>query len=156
MSTPDYESELASLRRSYVEATPRQRFSIAKQRIQYPEHGPNILVASVSAVEGFARCLAMHCYATDKSALSALYPEYRHKGAEELINEYLGKRGLGDPTVFFGGEIWKRFHYAVEYRNLLAHECTYLGQDRSPALVEACRVVLEKLAASHGLKVGEA
>jgi len=156
VTAPDYEKELASLRRSYIEATPRQRLYIAKQRLQYPEHGPNVLVANVSAVEGFARCLAMHCHATSKAGLSALYPEYWRKTAEELISEYLENRKLGDPDVFFGEELWKRFRFAVEYRNLLAHECTYLGQDRSPALVEACRVVLEKLAASYGLKVGEA
>jgi hypothetical protein len=84
--TPDYKAELDQLRRSYIEASPRQRFSIARQRIRYPEHGPNILVANVSAVESFARCLAMHCHAKSKAALSELYPTYRFKGAEELIS----------------------------------------------------------------------
>jgi hypothetical protein len=147
----EFRAELAAIRRSYVEATPKQRLSIAKQRIRYPEHGPNVLVANVSAVEGFARCLAMHCHAKTKAELSVLYPKYRFKSAEELIGEYLSARGLGEPRAFFGGDAWELFQVAVEFRNLLAHECTYLGQDKSPALVDACQSVLSALAESHGL-----
>jgi hypothetical protein len=43
------------------------------------------------------------------------------------------------------------FGYAVDYRNLLAHECTYLGLDKFPSLIEACEAVLEKLARLGGL-----
>src|SRR4051812_36438852 len=103
MPTPDYNAELAQLRSSYIEATPRQRLSIAQQRMRFPEHGPNILVASVSAVEGFARCLAMHCHANTKLELSTIYPAYRFKGAEELISEYPSDRDFGEPSAFFGG-----------------------------------------------------
>ena len=147
----DFRAELAVIRRSYVEATPKQRLSIAKQRSRYPEHGPNVLVANVSAVEGFARCLAMHCHASSKAELSVLYPKYRFKGAEDLIGEYLLARGLGEPRVFFGADVWELFQVAVEFRNLLAHECTYIGQDKSPALVDACQAVLSALAESQGL-----
>ena len=93
----------------------------------------------------------MHCHATSKPELSKLYPKYRRKGAEQLITEYLAYRGLGDASSFFGEDTWQLFQFAIEYRNLLAHECTYLGQDRSPMLVEACRAVLQSLAASQGL-----
>ena len=156
MPIPDFEAELSQLRRSYIEATPRQRLSIAQRRMRFPEHGPNVLVASVSAVEGFARCLAMHRRANTKPELSAIYPAYRFKGAEDLISEYLSDRKLGEPADFFGNDTWELFKFAVEYRNLLAHECTYLGQDLSPALVEACRSVLNGLAVSQGLNAAEA
>ena len=162
MANAEYDVELANLRKIYVEATPRQRYSIGRQRIQNLEHGPNVLVACVSAVEGLARSLAMHTEAlsakpTDvKSKLSAIYPNYKHKAAEELIEQYLFSAGLPKPADFFGADTWERFHYAIQFRNVLAHECTYLGQHRSPALIEASQQVLHKLAQAAGLKVGDA
>ena len=152
MDSADFDEHVTKLRKVYVEATPRQRYSIAQQRIERPEHGPNVLVASVSAVEGLARSLAMHRRAQTKAELSALYPKYKWRGPEELVEEYLLAGGLAAAAEYFGGEVWERFRYAVEYRNVLAHECTSLGQDRSPALIEACHTVLHMLAAAAGLK----
>ena len=152
----DYDQHLAELRKLYVEATPRQRYGIAQQRIANPEHGPNVLVACVSAVEGLARSLTMHLHASSKADLSRLYPTYKWRGPAELIEQYLSERRLPSPSDHFGDAVWERFLYAVEYRNVLAHECTYLGQDRSPSLVEACQAILHKLAATAGLKVANA
>ena len=163
MTDADYEDHLAELRKIYIEATPRQRYSIAKQRIDNLEHGPNVLVACVSAVEGLARSLAMHGKVLGKvipseikPELSAIYPEFKRLGAESLVAEYLSGSGLPTPAEYFGPETWQRFHYAIEYRNVLVHECTYLGQDRSPELIEACQSVLHKLAKAAGLKVTDA
>ena len=147
----EFEAHLADLRRSYVEALPQQRLHIGKQRINNPEHDPNRLIAFVSATEGFARSLCMHQQARTKAELSALYPEYERRGAKALIGEYLSAKGLGQPSAHFGEETWQLFGLAVEYRNLLAHECTYLGQDRSPQLIDACRRVLQALAKDEGL-----
>ena len=163
MASAEYDAHLAELRRLYVEATPRQRYGMGRNLINNPKHGPNVLVACVSAVEGLARSLAMHqdalarvSAADVKSELSAIYPRYKHKGAEELIEQYLAIAGLPSPRQYFGEDTWEQLHYAVEYRNVLAHECTYLGQDRSPALIEACQRVLHRLAEAGGLKVADA
>jgi hypothetical protein len=155
MVDAEIESHLAELRRLYVEATPRQRLSVAKQRILNPEHDPNRLIAYVSAVEGFARALCMHLRAKGKSELSAIYAEYRWRGPEDLVREYLAAKGLSAPESHFENESWDLFRYAVQYRNLLAHECTYLGLDKSPALVNACRTVLRKLATHEGLNADD-
>ena len=162
MADMNYDQDLTNLRKNYVEATPRQRYSVGRQRIEHLEHGPNVLVACVSAVEGLARSLAMHCDAAMakppalKSYLSTIYPKYKRKGPEDLIAQYLAGKGLPKPAEFFGRATWQRFHYAIEYRNVLAHECTYLGQDRSPALIEACQTVLHRLAVAAGLEAGDA
>ena len=163
MANADYDDDLAKLRKSYVEATPSQRYSIARQRIGNLEHGPNVLVACVAAVEGLARSLAMHV-ATPvgvkpsdiKAELSAIYSKYKWKGPEELIEQYLLDQKLPSAPDFFGSDTWERLHYAIEYRNVLVHECTYLGQDRSPSLIQACQAVLHKLAETAGLKVSDA
>ena|SRR6476646_7934353 len=149
------EAHLADLRRSYVEAHPKQRLNVGKQRINNPDHDPNRLIAFVSAAEGFARSLCMHQHATTKAELSALYPKFERRGTKSLIAEYLNKKGLGNPSDHFGAETWQLFGYAVEYRNLLAHECTYLGLDRSPQLIEACRKVLQTLAKDEGLSADD-
>ena len=162
MTDADYDQDLTNLRRNYVEATPQQRYSVGRQRIKHLEHGPNVLVACVSAVEGLARSLAMHCDAAAakppalRTYLSTIYAKYKRKGPEDLIAQYLAGQGLPKPAEFFGRDTWHRFHYAIEYRNVLAHECTYLGQDRSPALIAACETVLARLAVAAGLKPGDA
>ena len=152
MTEPDYESHLAELRRTYVESTPRQRLHIAMQRLQNPEHEPNTLIANVSAVEGFARCLVLHSRASSKAELSAAYPAVQFESPAALITAYLASRGFTGPETYFSEGVWNRFNYAVKYRNLLAHECTYLGQDLSPRLVQACREVLTRLAETQGLQ----
>ena len=149
------EAHLAMLRQTYVEALPKQRLNIAKQRIQNPEHDPNRLIAFVSAIEGFSRSLCMHLRASSHAELSALYPQYRTKSAEDLIVEYLTARSLGEPAPHFGDRSWQLFGYAVQYRNLLAHECTYLGADKSPNLIDACRTVLRTLATDAGMNADD-
>lgn len=148
----EYEAHLKQLRKLYIEATPSQRLNIAFQRISNQDHGPNLLVAYVSALEGFARCIAMHQHCQTKAELSAIYPEFRNKSTEQLINQYLQRKIGADPTSFFGQDVWDMIGYAVRYRNLLAHECTYLGQDRYPDLIAACGDALKKLANLEGLE----
>ena len=152
MEASDYADLLARLRHDYIEATPKQRLHVARQRIRYPGHRPNRLVTYVAAVEAFARSLAMHAHASTTEELSALYTEYHRKGAEELITEYLTGVKVGDPSAYFGDETWRLFGFAVKFRNLLVHECTYVGDPYSTPLIDACEQVIRKLASSQGLE----
>ena len=151
MTEPNYETHLAELRRTYVESTPRQRLHVAMQRLHNPEREPNTLIAHVSAVEGFARCLVLHSRVTSKEELSAAYLAVQFEGPASLISSYLASQGLAEPETYFTESVWSRFNYAVKYSNLLAHECTYLGQDVSLGLVESCREILTRLAVTRGL-----
>ena len=151
MATLDYKTDLERLRRSYVEAEARQRWRIAQQRTRNLHHGANQLIAAVSAVEGFARSIVVARGAASKAERWTLYGEYRNKSAEELVTEYLERRSLPK----FDDETWRLFGFAVEYRNLLVHECTYLGDDLATPLINACFVVLHSLAESQGLAEAE-
>jgi len=151
----EIEEHLAMLRRTYVESLPKQRLSVAKKRIKNPEHDPNLLITFVSAVEGFARSLCMHQHARTKTELTDIYQKYRNQSAESLIKEYLTNRSLGEAPTHFGERTWQLFGYAVQYRNLLTHECTYLGSDKSPELIEACRAVLRKLVKDEGMNADD-
>jgi hypothetical protein len=155
LDTAEIESHLAELRRAYVEALPKQRLSVAVQRIKNPHHDPNLLIAYVSAIEGFARSLCIHQRGRTKEELSAAYKEYERRGPQSLVGEYWAAKALPSPRERFGADTWELFTYAVEYRNLLAHECTYLGQDRSPGLIDACRKVLQTLANDAGLSADD-
>jgi hypothetical protein len=86
-----------------------------------------------------------HVGATSKDDLRDAYPRYKNWTAKTLVREYLAKRGVTDPSAFLEEDNWSLFGYAVEFRNLLVHECTYLGLDKFPSLIAACEVVLEKL-----------
>ena len=151
MEELDYAKELASIRESYVESGPTQRLRVLSQRLANPEHGPNLLVTYVSAVEAFARSLAMHCKAKTKTDLRALYPGYRNRKVEELLSEYVAALEQGDPSQVFGENVWHLFGHAVTARNLLVHECTYLGQDKYPQLINACDSVINTLCKLSGL-----
>jgi len=148
----DYVAELLKIRETYARLAPRQRLSVIRQRLDDHHFGPNRLVTSVSAVEALARSLAMHHRAKSKTELRNLYPKYRDRAPKTLVAEYLSVRGIDDPTTFFGEDNWRLFGYAVEYRNLVAHECTYLGLDKFPSLIESCEAVLEKLSQLGGLR----
>ncbi len=142
----DYDADLATMRARYISATPRQRLSIIRQRLDDHHFGPNRLVTAVSAVEALARSLAMHAIASSKNELAELNPRYSHRKPEGLIREYLESKGISDPSAFFAEDTWQLFGYAVKYRNLLAHECTYLGLEKFPSLIEACEDVVSALA----------
>lgn len=146
----DFDAHLKELRRLYVRATPKQRLSIAKQRMTRPQDGPNRLVACVSAVEGFARCLVMHQASKTKDELEAAYPKYRQCGPTELVALFLSQQGEL-PETAFGDETWLDFGYAVKYRNFLVHEATYLGHDISPRLINACEKIVQRLAELAGV-----
>ena len=151
MDELDYITELASIRGSYVESRPAQRLHILSLRLANPEHGPNLLVTHVSAVEALARSLAMHRKAKTKADLRALYPSYRNRKAESLVSEYVAGLEQGSPAEIFGESAWRLFGYAVTARNLLVHECTYLGQDKYPQLIQACDSVIATLCKLSGL-----
>jgi len=148
----DYVAELNKIRDNYVTATPRQRLSIIRQRLEDHHFGPNRLVTVVSAAEALARSLAMHHRARTKTKLKKLYAKYRDRSPKTLVNEYLKEKGISDAEAFFEEDNWRLFSYAIEYRNLLAHECTYLGLDKFPSLIEACEVIVNKLAALGSLR----
>ena len=149
----DYEAELERLRSLYVSATPSQRLMRIRQRLADHHFGPNRLVTSVSAVEALARSLLMHCAVTRAELLTA-YPDYRDRKPEPMIREYLRSQQIADPAAFFAQDTWRLFGYAVKYRNLLAHECTYLGLEKFPSLIESCEDVLAALAKLARLRAG--
>ena len=52
-------ARIKELRELYVKATPQQRYKVAIDRLQFQNSGPNLLIQYVSAVEGFARSVAL-------------------------------------------------------------------------------------------------
>ena len=141
----DYVAELVQIRERYVSATLRQRLSMVRHRLADNHVGANRLVTSVSAVEALARSLLQHLAADSQADLAAAYPRYKEWSAKSLVREYLSRKGISDLPLYFAEDNWKLFGYAVEYRNVLVHECTGLGQDKFPSLIEACEVVLDHL-----------
>ncbi|MDD2733124.1 MAG: hypothetical protein PHF56_04220 [Desulfuromonadaceae bacterium] len=147
----NFEAELKKLRTLYIEATPNQRLRVIQDRLKNLHQGPNLLVVYVSALEGFARCITMHQHGSSKEELTAIYPRYRNMGLEELVTKYLQTKKELAPSSFFGPETWEMVKYSISFRNLLVHECTYLGQNKYPQLIHACEQALGLLAKLEGL-----
>ena len=154
MATP-LEDHRAGLRETYVASSPRQRLKVALDRLRNPSHEPNLLITRVSAVEALARSLLVHHLAAGGEAIEKVYARYRLIGPEALLESYLSASNLPPAPQYFGEGCWEQFQHAVQYRNLLVHECTYLHPDVSGPLVEACRGVLLRLAEAAGLQASE-
>ena len=146
----DYEEHLRKLRKQYVRSYPRQRFNIAKQRISNPNHGPNLLVTYVSAIEGILRSLVVWKETVSDRPEAGTYDKYKYTGVSKLYDKYLEQRNAKSEEVI-AAEKYELVGYAVEYRNLLVHECTYLGQDKYPTLIDACQEFLSRLCAHAGI-----
>lgn len=146
MTIHKFEKHRSELREIYVQSTPRQRLNIALQRIGNSDHDPNLLVTRVSAVEALARSLLVHHLASAQSDALSFYDVFRHSGPTSLVEAYFQVKCTSTPETVLGASVWESFGQAVHYRNLLVHECTYLGQDKTPALLDSCRNVLLKLA----------
>lgn len=143
----DYVADLLRLRETYPKLSPSQRLNIIRQRLEDHHFGPNRLVTSVSAVEGLARSLVIRLGAKGKGqeALAKAYRRNEKSSAKNLVEQYLLKKAKVRPEEHFGEETWKLFCHAENFRNLVVHECTYLGIDKFPSLISACEEVLEGL-----------
>lgn len=146
----DYEDHLKKLRELYVRSSPRQRIGIAKQRISNPNHGPNLLVTYVSAIEGILRSLVVWNETVSRRPKIETYNKYKRCGVGQLYQKYLQQHDIKS-DVIVAAEKYKLVGFAVEYRNLLAHECTYLGQDKYQDLIDACHEFLSGLIAHTGI-----
>lgn len=145
----DYAKHLKELRKSYYRSSPKQRLEIATQRIQNPDHGPNLLVTHVSAIEGLLRSLVIWAETHSGRPSAETYEIYRKWGVESLYAKY---RLLTNCGELVSDSTFQLVGYAVEYRNLLAHECTYLGQDKYPELITACADFLMAISHHAGIK----
>ena len=141
----DFVTEEAELRRVYISAPAQSRLNIISKRLNQSEIGSVKLVTSVSAIEALARSLVVNLRTTPQDEISNIYKKYRNKKPEELVEEFLEHHGHSDCSVFFKNDTWNLFKNAVNFRNLIVHECTYLGQDKYPKLILACDEVLDSL-----------
>lgn len=141
----NYVDELKNLRDVYVSVPPRARLNVIRRRLAQPEIGPTRLVTIVSAVEALARSIAVHARNTAEAEIGSTYATYRYKDPKMLVAEALKLHNFGDPAVYFISDTWLLFGYAVDFRNLVVHECTYLGQDKYPSLIEASEEVLSAM-----------
>lgn len=148
----DYAAELQRLRHTYATAPPQARLNTIVQRLRRPDAGAAQLVTAVSAVEGLARSLAVHAGA--KTDTASRYAVYKKREAHSLIEEVLRLYRQPPPSAFFRQDTWPLFKSAVNFRNLIVHECTYLGQDKYPSLLQATDEVLTALVKLGRLRAG--
>ena len=144
------------LQRAYAMATPAARLRVIKQRLAsaYGELGPTRLVTTVSAVEALARSLVVHAAGRPASTAEMRHRQFRDLGPVELVEEVLRLRGAGRAVDHYDRETWELFEAAARYRDLIVHECTFVGQDRHPYLVAAAETVLRGLIELAGLETG--
>jgi hypothetical protein len=144
--------ELQKLRISYEGASPRQRLSVAVQRINNPEAYPNDLVTRVSAVEAFARSLLASFGAASREEVLVKHRRLAKREAPVLVEAYARCHATSAKTVF-GEELWETFRLAVNARDLLVHECTYLDAEKYLPMAHSCTEVLFGLAKLSNTRV---
>jgi hypothetical protein len=138
------------LRDLYIRGTPRQRFRIALQRIDNPELGPSLLVNVMSALEGFARAVAVHTRVTNGQPVEAAYSSLRNVGPVDLIADHICPAYRTTPAKLFDPADWALLPDAVKFRNLLVHEATFVNGGTATALINAARRMLNRLGELSG------
>ena len=151
--TVDYGEELTTLREVYISAFSQARLNIIHKKLECAEIGASRLVTIVSGVEALARSLVVHHKAQPKNEIGTIYKKYRLEKPEELVKLILKFNGHSTPSNYYKEDTWVLFKYAVEFRNLIVHECTFLGQDKYPSLIAACEEVLDSLIKFENLVV---
>lgn len=139
------------LRDLYVKATPKQRYRVALDRIEHPGLGPSLLVNVMSALEGFARTVAVHTLVTRGGAVESAYARLRDVGPVALLAEHVCPAYRTTPDAAFGSDAWGKLPDAVKFRNLLIHEATYLDGGTCDSLIKAARHVLTRLGEMAGV-----
>ena len=149
----DYVQELLTLRKIYACVQPQARWSVIAQRLGQSEIGPARLVTVVSAVEALARSLLVQAQSDSAADTFAVYGKHKYKEPHVLIESLLAHLRLPEPHVHFAEDTWPLFKHAVNFRNLVVHECTYLGQDKFPSLIAAAEEILDALIELGGIRV---
>ena len=144
------------LQRAYAIATPAARLRTIRQRLAsaHGEMGPTRLVTIVGAVEALSRSLIVHSAGRPPSTAEMRHRQFRDTGAVELVEEVLRLRAAPGAAAQFGPEVWARFQAALRYRDLIVHECTYVGRDAHAELITAATTVLRGLIELAGLDSG--
>lgn len=151
----DYVAELLKLREIYVRASPQLRWEVIVQRLAQQEIGAVKLVTVVSAVEALARALLLEIQAKDVTQRTRLYKRHKGKESHLMIDQLFRELGLPAPNSYFAEDTWPLFKHAVNFRNLVVHECTYLGRDKYISLISACEEVLSELVRIGRVRVSD-
>ena len=145
--------ELEQLRKSYAVSKPSARLFTIRQRLARAEAeiGPTRLIATVSAVEALARSVVVHAPGRPPATANFRYQQVRQKQPADLVEEALRLHGGKLPAEQVGATTWDLFGLAVQARNLVVHECAYVGQDKYAPHVDAAERVLESMVEVAGL-----
>ena len=131
-------SSAKELRKLYVEATLSQRFDVALQRVENPcELGPDRLVAAVSALEGFSRSLAVEFLVRGGGDRWEAYNTVKHLGPLALLEKHVLPVLGEDPSSALFHDLWPKVDEAIQFRNLVVHESTYLALKSRDELADA-------------------
>ena len=140
------------LRSLYIKGNLSQRYRIARERLANPDHGPNLLVTAVAALEGFARAIAVKELVANGTALETAYAELQFTKPIALITDHVLPAHEVRPEDAFEACQWELLPEAVEFRNLLVHEATYLAGGTSRRLAAAAEHVFDRLAEIVGVR----
>lgn len=139
----EFKDHVEKLRLSYVNATLSQRVSVARQRMDNPDCGPNRLCTTFGALEAMARVVLQELLIQKSLPKLKAYKKIKLWNATKIIENICTEKAIL-PTDFFGQD-WELIRCAEAYRNLLTHEATFLREDYSSRLIEACQRALEKI-----------
>ena len=140
----NYEFEQKELRKTYISAKPQIRLNVILKRIKESEIGPMRLLTLMSSIEALSRSLLIHAEVEVGNNIEQVYEKFRLEKPEKMVEKYFRKFKLNCNT-FYKEDTWLLFKNAIDFRNLIIHECTYLGKDKYQSLIMACEEVLSSL-----------
>jgi hypothetical protein len=145
-----YELTPKQLRDIYIRGTLRQRYRIAAQRFDSATVHPSTLVNAVSAMEGFARAVAVHQLVGVGLSVEKAYEYVKKLGIVDLVEKHICPALQVSPRALFGAGSWGAIPKAVEFRNVLVHEAAFLNGGTCRRLTNATESCLSVLARRVG------
>jgi len=126
---------------------PAERAQLGYELFSEPEHAANRLLTIVGNAEALAGSLISWRNASAGGIEQASRPRTR---CNKMIAALLAEDGI-EPASIFGDDVWEKFSYAVDYAEVVRHECVPLKHEYCVQLMSACATVLGTLMTRYGI-----
>lgn len=136
----NFKKKLEQLKFMYSGIIPNQNLKVINDRIDNPNCGPNKLILEVSATEALARIILIKLFIAQGLTPKSAFKKTDTFKIKEVIQKIYELKQKQLPSLFKSDD-WKKFVWAIKFRNFLVHHATYVGGQTSTALIEATQSI---------------
>ena len=126
-----YQAHTKEMRKTLTAFAARSRLGQIEHRLKNVGELPFALINNVSVIEALLRTVVMDREAAKhgmpaSERFDKLYPVYKREGFADLLDKFLAHRSI-PRSELVSDDDYELIKLAIEYRNLIIHECTLLN-----------------------------